>query len=264
MKRPTRHPGIRRHALLVTVALLATSCGPRATAHSRTPPQLGVTKPAAATAVNARVGVLSRDGAHYCTASVVHSEGRDLIATAAHCLGGGGEIVFVPGYRDGKAPYGEWVVTKTYVADGWKGRQDEDSDVAFARVTSKSGEEGRKGESRKEESRKVEDVVGANPLLAGRGEGPTGGVVTVVGYPKASETPVSCTNTSTAYGDSQQRIECPGYSSGTSGSPWIDADGKVVGVLGGHLQGGDTDDVSYSVVLGAEAAALWRRAGGEF
>ena len=245
MKRPARLP------LLVAVALLATGSVPVAVAHGRvrTPEPLGVTTTAPVSAVNARVGVLVRGGAHYCTASVVHSKGRDLIVTAAHCLTGSGSggIEFVPGYRDGQAPYGTWAVTRTYVGDGWKGRQDEDSDVAFARVGSRGGEE-------------VEDLVGGNSLVAGRGVSPVGRTVTVVGYPKARETPVWCTNISAAYGDSQQRIECPGYSGGTSGSPWIDAQGRVVGVLGGFQQGGSTDDVSYSVVLGDEAAALYGEA----
>jgi V8-like Glu-specific endopeptidase len=245
MKRPIRLP------LLVAVALLAAGSVSVAAAHTRvrTPGPLGVTTTAPASAENARVGVLVRGGAHYCTASVVHSQGRDLIVTAAHCLSGGGgkAIYFVPGYRDGQAPYGVWTVTRTYVGDGWKGRQDEDSDVAFARVGSRGGED-------------IEDLVGGNSLVAGRGVSPVGRAVTVVGYPKARETPVSCTNLSTAYGDSQQRIECPGYSGGTSGSPWIDAEGRVVGVLGGFQQGGSSDDVSYSVVLGDEAAALYEEA----
>ncbi|MFI1483365.1 trypsin-like serine peptidase [Streptomyces sp. NPDC020747] len=245
MKRPVRLP------LLVAFALLATGSVPVAAAHGRvrTPEPLGVTATAPVSAGGARVGVLVRGGAHYCTASVVHSEQRDLIVTAAHCLTGGGSggIEFVPGYREGKAPHGEWAVTTTYVGDGWKGRQDEDSDVAFARIVSRGGKE-------------IEDVVGGNRLVAGRGLSPVGRAVTVVGYPRAREVPVWCTNISTAYGGSQQRIECPGYSGGTSGSPWIDAEGRVVGVLGGFQQGGATDDVSYSVVLGGEAAALYREA----
>jgi V8-like Glu-specific endopeptidase len=197
--------------------------------------------------------VLSRDGVHFCTASVVHSERRDLIVTAAHCLGDGGDLVFAPGYRDGRAPYGEWAVTRTYVSAGWEGRKDEDSDVAFARVAPRSDKEDK-------EDKEIEDVVGANTL--GRGHRGTGRAVTLVGYPKSRETPVSCTNLTVAYGDSQQRVACPGFSGGTSGSPWLDGRGHVVGVLGGHLEGGDTDDVSYSVVLGDEAAELYRTAGG--
>ncbi|MDQ1027468.1 V8-like Glu-specific endopeptidase [Streptomyces umbrinus] len=156
MKRPIRLP------LLVAVALLATGSVPVAVAHGRvrTPEPLGVTTTAPVSAENARVGVLVRGGAHYCTASVVHSEGRDLIVTAAHCLTGSGSgsggIEFVPGYRDGRAPYGKWAVARTYVGDGWQGRQDEDSDVAFARVASRGGEE-------------IEDVVGVTGWLPGEG-----------------------------------------------------------------------------------------------
>jgi hypothetical protein len=85
-------------------------------------------------------------------------------------------------------------------------------------------------------------------------------VVTVSGYPGSRETPLTCTNRPRSYSRTQQRIDCPGLSGGTSGSPWVNGFGEVVGVLGGHEQGGATDDISYSVVLGAEAAALYRRA----
>jgi V8-like Glu-specific endopeptidase len=64
---------------------------------------------------SARVGALflhDASGNHFCTASVVASPGRDLLVTAAHCINGGphggarSDIVFIPGYRDGHAPYG--------------------------------------------------------------------------------------------------------------------------------------------------------------
>lgn len=42
--------------------------------------------------------------------------------------------------------------------------------------------------------------------------------------------------------------------------PWVNGDGQVVGVIGGHEAGGDTDDVSFSVVLGKEAAKLYKAA----
>ncbi|MGW3458739.1 serine protease, partial [Streptomyces olivaceoviridis] len=58
----------------------------------------------------------------------------------------------------------------------------------------------------------------------------------------------------------QQRIDCPDFTSGTSGSPWVNGDGQVVGVLGGHEEGGSTADTSYSVALGGEAAELYRDA----
>jgi V8-like Glu-specific endopeptidase len=178
---------------------------------------------------------------------VVHGPYRNLIVTAAHCLDGigDGDLVFVPGYRDGRAPYGVWKVRRRFLPEGWAKGQDEDSDVAFAVVAPRGG----KG---------VEDVVGANRFTAGTATGAT--AVTVTGYPDSRETPITCTNKATEHSSTQQRIECPDFTGGTSGSPWVNGDGQVVGVLGGHEKGGATPDVSYSVVLGAEAAELYRDA----
>ncbi|MFE5756933.1 hypothetical protein ACFQ7I_25040 [Streptomyces massasporeus] len=57
-------------------------------------------------------------------------------------------------------------------------------------------------------------------------------------------------------------VTVTGFGGGTSGSPWGDGDGQVVGVLGGHDRGGTTPGVSCSVVLGAQARRLYRRAAG--
>ncbi|MFE7166816.1 trypsin-like serine peptidase [Streptomyces sp. NPDC057616] len=216
------------------------------------PGPFGVTATAAAGGQNARVGALfdadrrpALAGGHFCTASVVHSPHRDLVVTAAHCLDGDGDLVFVPGYRDGQAPYGVWTVHRSFLPDGWAKGQDEDSDVAFAVLEDRDG----KG---------VEDAVGGNRFVAGMATGAT--AVTITGYPNTGEVPVSCTNKPTAHSPTQQRIECPGLSGGTSGSPWVNGDREVVGILGGHEKGGSTDDVSYSVVLGKEAAELYRDA----
>src|SRR2546422_837644 len=76
------------------------------------------------TARGKRVGALfSHDikGDHFCTASAVDSPNRNLIITAAHCVhsgeGGGylSDLVFVPGYRNGNAPYGIWKVKAEFV-----------------------------------------------------------------------------------------------------------------------------------------------------
>ncbi|WP_328748499.1 trypsin-like peptidase domain-containing protein [Streptomyces sp. NBC_00285] len=231
-------PRIALHAAIVLLTL--TSASEAVAADGAGP--FGVTTVAAATSQSARVGALFDGSHHYCTASVVHSPHRDLLITAAHCLGGNRvDIVFVPGYRDGRAPYGKWKVGKRYLPAGWSQGYDEDSDVAFATV------EGA-----------VQDVVGGNRMVTRTATGAT--AVTVTGYPSSSDAPISCTNKPTAHSSTQQRIECPRFTGGTSGSPWVNGDGQVVGVLGGHEQGGATADVSYSVALGDEAAALYRRA----
>jgi V8-like Glu-specific endopeptidase len=244
---------MKRNALLGAVIMLAVTSASEAAADGG-PGPLGVTAVAVATPQAARVGALfaaedveagSLVGEHFCTASVVRSPHHNLIATAAHCLEGDGEFVFVPGYREGQAPYGVWKVDRVFLPEGWAKNRDEDSDVAFAALDELKAEG-------------VEDVVGANRFATGTATGAT--AVTVTGYPHDAEDPVRCTNRPTPHDRSQQRIACPGLTGGTSGSPWVNGDGRVVGVLGGHEQGGSTADVSYSVVLGAEAAELYRAA----
>ncbi|WP_189958877.1 trypsin-like serine peptidase [Streptomyces alanosinicus] len=217
------------------------------------PGPFGVTADVAANRQTVRVGALfgadrsdDLSGGHFCTASVVHSPHGDLIATAAHCVSDpDSDLVFVPGYRDGKAPYGVWKLGHRYLPDGWSKDEDEDSDLAFATVDDQGG-------------KAIEDVVGANRFTPGTTTGAT--AVTVIGYPDSRERPISCTNKPTAHSSTQQRIDCPAFTHGTSGSPWINSEGQVVGVLGGYDEGGDTDDVSYSVTLGSLAAALYKDA----
>ncbi|WP_225824698.1 trypsin-like peptidase domain-containing protein [Streptomyces naphthomycinicus] len=251
MTRISRLSVTSRPALLGAAVLLTLTSASVATADDGRGP-LGVTADTLATRSSARVGALfaadragGPAGAHFCTASVVHSPGGDLVVTAAHCVDDSGDLVFVPGYRDGRAPYGVWEVTRRFLPAGWAEGRDEDSDLAFAVVAGRSGEG-------------LEDTVGANAFAPGVATGAT--AVTVTGYPDSRETPITCTNRPSPRGSTQQRIDCPDFTGGTSGSPWINGDHQVVGVLGGHDEGGATADVSYSVVLGHEAGELYARA----
>lgn len=207
-----------------------------------------------------RVGALFVHGAngdHFCTASVVDSPDGDLLLTAAHCVepgdgtpGVGRDIVFVPGYRDGKEPYGEWTPAKIVVPAGWTRNADPDDDIGFIVVEPKGGTD-------------IEHLLGANRLVTGTSPPYP---VHVTGYPSSSEEPVSCTTRATTFSPTQQQFACAGFSSGTSGSPWVTNfdrtthTGDVVGIIGGHEQGGDTDDVSYSVRFGPDVRALYERA----
>ena len=64
----------------------------------------------------------------------------------------------------------------------------------------------------------------------------------------------------------QLEFDCGGYTDGTSGGPFLadvnakTGQGKVIGVIGGYQQGGYTPAVSYSSVLGASAAAVYKAA----
>ncbi len=196
----------------------------------------------------------SRSGAptgHFCSASVVDSPAGDLVITAAHCMTGRGQVVFVPGYADGRAPYGAWTVTRVIVAPQWTSSADPDDDVAFLVV------------SQPQTGVAIQWVTGGERLGIGQ---PPARPVLVTGYPTDRDTPVSCRNYARLFSLTQLVFRCGGFTTGTSGAPWLaDVDpgtglGTLIGVIGGYQQGGLTDAVSYAAQLGATATALYQAA----
>ena len=206
-----------------------------------------------------RVGALfehDASGNHFCTASVVASPGRELLITAAHCISGGKDggyrqdVVFIPGYRDGQAPYGIWTPAQLLVAPQWTDSSDPDYDVGFIVLKPDDG-------------KNIEEVLGANQLGIDPGYE---NLVRVTGYPASTDAPVTCVNRTSEQSPSQLRFECGGFTGGTSGSPWVahlnprTRTGTIVGVLGGYEEGGNTEGVSYSSYLGKEVQQLYHQA----
>ena len=191
-------------------------------------------------------------GAHFCSASVVDSPGRDLLVTAAHCISeiGGAATAFVPGYYDGRMPYGIWRVTRVYMDRNWMFSSDPDDDVAFLVVA---------GHGKK----KIQNVTGGEVLGFGL---PAGQMVSVVGYPQTADVPILCANRAREFSSTQLQFDCGGFTDGTSGSPLLQdvspsaGLGTVIGVIGGYEQGGDTPDVSYAARFGPLVAALYKTA----
>lgn len=196
-----------------------------------------------------------RLGSHFCTASVVDSRAGNLVLTAAHCLAGlsPSQIVFVPEYRDGAAPYGVWPVTRVVVDEAWSASASPDDDMAFLLVH----QPGTKAS--------VQSFTGGERLGFGQ---PPRQQVRVTGYPDNAGAPVSCLNEATPFGTVQLEFDCDGFTTGTSGSALL-ADvspvtglGTVLGIIGGYQQGGYTASVSYADRVGAVVAALYKRATG--
>jgi V8-like Glu-specific endopeptidase len=221
-------------------------------------PAAGQTPGASMVPASARVGALflhDASGNHFCTASVVASPGHDLLVTAAHCINGGphggarSDIVFIPGYRDGKAPYGIWTPARLVVAKGWASAADPDLDVGFVVLRPYRG-------------RNIQRVLGANTLTFNPGYR---NLVRVTGYPASRDRPITCRNRTTRKSATQLRFDCDGFTGGTSGSPWITGfsaatgTGRIVGVIGGYQQGGNTAGVSYSAYPGNAIKQLYRQ-----
>ncbi|MDQ2795941.1 MAG: trypsin-like serine protease [Actinomycetota bacterium] len=181
---------------------------------------------------------------HYCSASVVHSRGHDLVLTAAHCVYGAGPgIEFAPGYHDGTSPEGVWTVTAAYLDPGWRSSRDPQHDFAILRVAAHGAVH-------------VEDVTGGSHLAVAPAPGTP---VTVEGYVAGSGgRPLVCTGT-VRYTIGFPTFHCDGYAAGVSGGPWLSGH-RVVGLIGGLHQGGCNPDTSYSPAFGPDIAALLTRA----
>src|SRR5581483_2560463 len=181
----------------------------------------------------------------------------NIIVTAAHCIerGNGAGYTFVPGYHDGKAPYGTWKTTAAFGSSAWlhQTKRSQGHDWAFLRVANHvvNGK-----------VRRLQQVVGGNRL----GKAPKSGrKVRVPGYVVGSlDKPITCRAPVYRH-HGYPAFNCGGYQGGVSGSAWLVGSGTIrtiVGIIGGLHQGGCSPNTSYSSPLGASAHATLRRAAG--
>jgi Trypsin-like peptidase domain len=194
-----------------------------------------------------RVGAIFLDGGtlHVCTGSVVHSAGGNLVLTAAHCLAGGTQITFVPGFAGDAAPTDLWTAADVYLDPRWIAAKDPHADYAIARVSSDHGGS-------------VESHVGL-ALTLGTAP-PPGSRVTVVGYPSGvGGSPIGCQASTAVTENGFPSLPCQGLVGGTSGAPWVSGT-TVTGLIGGLEGGGCAENVSYSAPFDEHIAQLLARA----
>ncbi|MEU1072386.1 MULTISPECIES: trypsin-like serine protease [unclassified Streptomyces] len=243
---------------------LVTGCGgsavsaPQQDRPDEAPPAPAPQSSATATAGLPFVGVLVDGDKHWCTAAVVAGPRGNVVATAAHCAdaGSAGSMEFAPGFSGagkGSFPYGTWKVKAVQTDARWSDDGDDSVDYAFLTLEPDA------------RGRSVQSVVGA--AQPDWGSGPRRRV-TVVGYPDEDHNPenrpIACTTDTRPDPDlaSDVRIDCAGFWTGTSGSPWLadhrgpDRPGRLIGVL----SGGDTDVASTAVLFDARARRLYEKA----
>lgn len=255
-------------ALAVTTLLLAGVAawqdGP-ALAAFRNAPAPGTRAAAAAASIPTAsrfagvspVGVLFPSGTatqHTCVGAVIRaSSGPDLVLTAAHCLTGNGQkAVFVPGYHQGKAPYGTWRVAGAYADPRWLSSQDQQHDYAFLVLAPNQSN----GKTVRLRARVPGYVLGSTPVPPRE--------VRVIAYGMGSnDNPITCIAPTYRHAGFPA-FDCHGYVDGSSGSPWINSvRGQVPvvhAVIGGLNHGGCYEYTSYSSTFTQDIVTLYHRA----
>jgi hypothetical protein len=150
-----------------------------------------------------------------CSGSSVRAKNENLVQTAGHCVNMGPgayatNVVFVPAYKDGKAPYGRWAASKLATTTQWRTQGDLTYDVGYITV-------------KRVKRKSLSDTVGAQGIAFNL---PRGGTVDVFGYPAQRQYDGSrlaaCRGrlVQDSRGSGDQGVVC-NLNGGTSGGPWL-------------------------------------------
>jgi hypothetical protein len=192
--------------------------------------------------------LFSANGGDYiCTATVVASNNKSVIATARHCgfNDGGTNYRYAPNYSGGNTPHGWW----DWKTAGWvSGGDGITDDVAFIVLNQKDG-------------RPVGDVVGTNGIAFNQ---PIDQYAYLVGIPGDKDVVFRCEAQAYAGPQNQQLMDnCDGMSGGASGGSWnvnpqpdgwAYQTGTYFGSYGSAAAGSRFGDVAYEVWNGAQNA----------
>ena len=211
---------------------------------------------------------------YVCSGTLVGGQRTDVVLTAAHCVTNGpgpagpgpaGNLqwatnwMFVPGFQDGRQPYGEYTARRFFVIKDWTGPEggNEQYDVAFVQVNAATLY-GAATAAQPPPGLPVEFARTQDAAPADR--------ASVFGYP--AEPPYTglylsyCAGRVAASGGSG-RMACA-MTAGDSGGPWLApfspraGTGPVVAVSTYKVS--DNLRMLYGAVLGPQAHALYERA----
>jgi V8-like Glu-specific endopeptidase len=192
-----------------------------------------------------------------CSGNAVSSDNGSTVLTAGHCVKMGGtwhtDWIFVPGYDNGEAPYGEWTAAATLTTPQWEATEDINFDVGAAVVNPLDGAE-------------LTDVVGGQGLAFNTGYDID---MWAFGFPAADPYDgtalIHCSGR--AYKDfllsSDHGLTCD-MTGGASGGPWFTSFDATTGL---GLQSSVNSfkyvfmpDAMFGPYFGAEAQALYEEA----
>jgi hypothetical protein len=206
---------------------------------------------------------------YFCSATVVESAAHTVVWTAGHCLNGSdiglgfaANWMFVPGYRDGQAPYGIWIATELLTTDGWREDANLRLDLGAALLT------------RDAQGRGIEDVVGAREIAF---DEPRNQVFEAYGYPVVDPntsffapnfngerlfrciSPRTATDRPPGSGPETLEIACD-MTAGASGGGWV-IDDRFVNSVTSYGYEFEPSRL-YGPYLGPAAKRLYRQASG--
>jgi V8-like Glu-specific endopeptidase len=168
---------------------------------------------------------------YVCSGTALNSSNQSVVWTAGHCVTsdapGDGMVtnfLFVPAYRDGARPYGNWGATRLYTTPGWQSSEEFGVDLGAAVVSQAGG------------SQTLNQAIGGGltPIFYLQ---PALQAYRVYGYPAAGkfngqrlrlcDTAGSRTDTSTT--PDTVGVACD-MTGGSSGGGWITSAGTVASV----------------------------------
>ena len=87
-----------------------------------------------------KVFFVGANGLNYvCSGSTINSAGKTVVFTAGHCLSNGAGTwynskpwIFVPGYKNGVAPYGRWTARQLWTRPAWHNGGNRAEDIGAA------------------------------------------------------------------------------------------------------------------------------------
>ena len=206
---------------------------------------------------------------YVCSGVLVGGEHTDVVLTAAHCVTGGRgpdgttewatNWMFIPGYRDGQSPYGEYTARRFFVTSDWSGPTSghEQYDIAFVQLAAGARYEG-SGTTALPPGLPISFAASQRTVPTTRAY--------VFGYPSLPPFtglyPNYCAGPVAAT-DGSLRTSC-GMTAGDSGGPWLagfsplSGSGKIVAVSTYKVS--SNLNVLYGAVLGPQAHTLYARA----
>lgn len=206
----------------------------------------------------------SEAGDYVCSGTAINSRNRSVVWTAGHCVfdfttGGGFATnwIFVPGYKDEVAPFGEWPARELATTTGWRSSANIRYDLGAAIV------------SKNALGQRLQEVVGARGIGFDQ---PRDQLYSTYGYPAVSpplefsgEREFRCisnmagTDQPVGSGPSTTAITCD-MTAGSSGGGWV-VDSTVLSVTSyGYTIEPDT---LYGPYMSASAKDLYRSVRGK-